>query len=216
MKRSRMGWVTVALMAAVLALGAATWAAAAVGGSHPTAATEPAPLPAGQRVAAGGATPQAPKPTWPPPVQTAEAERQARYATAEAQPRPPKQPEIQVTSCPRPAITPRVGEILGGPPPASRDLLLHNVAGFSVPDGRQYKVFGGASKENPQQGVLVVVEFPRDPCASHNEPVSQVRYRTPMQDGEARLTEVNGVVVTFTTIGGSTGRFNVVTKEFLP
>ncbi len=95
------------------------------------AMASPAPTlgrPWGGTVVATGSTTQVADQPLPPAKQTVAARQQEEQATAAAQPRMPKDPEDRIASCPRPTVAPYVGEIRGGLPPTTRDLLLTNKA----------------------------------------------------------------------------------------
>lgn len=82
-----------------------------------------------------------------------------------------------------------------------------------------YVILAGNRKANPQQGLLIVQRFVRDPCAdaTPNDGTVWTYYDTPFQQGHVQLTGVAGDMVTFITAdGGSTvHRFDFVTRQFL-
>jgi hypothetical protein len=83
----------------------------------------------------------------------------------------------------------------------------------------EYWILAGNRKANPQQGLLIVQRYVRDPCAdaTPNDGTVWTYYDTPFQQGHVQLTGVVGDTVTFTTRdGGSTvHRFDFVTGQFL-
>lgn len=76
-----------------------------------------------------------------------------------------------------------------------------------------YLIIAGSLKNNAQQGVLVVISQPQDPCAQG--PQGQFHtYDSPFQQGALTLTQINGKVVSFTTAAGGTGQFDYLTGQF--
>lgn len=67
---------------------------------------------------------------------------------------------------------------------------------------------------NTQQGVISVYHPVQDTCAHRGQQAEEGVYRTPGQHGAVTLTAIAGPIVQFRTADGTTGSFNVVTKQF--
>lgn len=77
-----------------------------------------------------------------------------------------------------------------------------------------YALSSGASRDNPQQGVIIVTRYVADPCA-HPEQQTETRlYPTPAQHGAVRITGVQGSIVTFHQADGTPGTFEVTTAQY--
>ncbi len=162
----------------------------------------------------------------PPPKQTAEAQEAARVATSEAGPHPPKPSlglatAMEPPSCPWPSPQATYVGPLGpdtGPLPFfTHELDLTSKAVVTV--GRDYyTMWLGASSDYPGQGLIRVVVYAADPCASHRlgttTPSMMTDYLTPK--GPLTVTKVQGSILFYNIEGGGSGRFNFVTGQFLP
>ncbi len=79
-----------------------------------------------------------------------------------------------------------------------------------------YLVFAGWQTSNAQQGMIIVEREATDPCKSDPSSANVITtFLTPYQRGGVTLTTLNGAVVSFTTNGGASGRFNFVTGQFV-
>ncbi len=77
-----------------------------------------------------------------------------------------------------------------------------------------YLLTSGASRDNPQQGIIVVTHYVADPCA-HPEQQTETRpYPAPMQHGAVRITGVQGAIVTLSQADGTPGSFDVTTARY--
>jgi hypothetical protein len=87
---------------------------------------------------------------------------------------------------------------------------------FSAP-GQPTWIQAGAVATDREQGVLFVQEEQLDPCAAALDPalVDQlIAYMTPAKWGGVTLTAISGTSVEFSSEGGVTGSFDVVSHEF--
>ena len=137
-----------------------------------------------------------------------------RQATAKVAPQAPQRPPLAPpNSCP-----------LTLPPTSSISTPVRAVEGVKVVQHRStatvvvgtdlYILDSGALLENPQQGVIVLVHQVGDPCAHPNQQVEEKVYPLPGLHGAVTLTTVQGPVVQFATADGTTGAFDVVTRQF--
>ena len=116
-------------------------------------------------------------------------------------------------SCPNSPVTSGISTTLdaGG-------LHEHIISNATVaPDGGvpfAYIVFAGSLAANPQQGVIIVRRLDHDPCSPDAKGLTTTYYPTQSQQGAVTLTQLDGVVLTFTTAGGGSGHFNVVTDQY--
>jgi len=92
-------------------------------------------------------------------------------------------------------------------------IALTSQAYLSV-GAESYTLSSGSSRDNPQQGVIVVTHFVADPCA-HPEQQTETRlYPTPAQHGAVTITAVQGAIVTFSQADGTLGTFEVPTTQY--
>lgn len=159
----------------------------------------------------------------PPPSKATQVQQEmAAQATAAAKsPHATKQPKQTVASCPEPSggqatIVPRSNI----DPAAARSVNITNGATIPPSQGRpfDYLIIAGALQNNPQQGVLVVIRQPKDPCAQGPQGQTKL-YNSPFQQGALTLTQISGDTVSFTTAAsgtaaGGTGQFNYITGQF--
>ena len=83
-------------------------------------------------------------------------------------------------------------------------------------EGAAYGIDAGALENNPRQGILLVERENMDTCANPTGTGTFRRsYETPLQQGAVTLTKIEGNIVVFSIADGDTGRFNVVTEQFL-
>ncbi len=78
----------------------------------------------------------------------------------------------------------------------------------------EYALSSGALRDNARQGVIVVTHFAADPCAAGSAATTVGRYMMPVMHGAITLTAIRGASVDFTTSDGTSGHFNLVTKQF--
>ncbi len=136
---------------------------------------------------------------------------------ATLQPHAPKLPQPTVASCPMPPgsqteILPR-----SNVDPAQVPLVtISNGAAVASSQNRPfaYLIIAGALKADPQQGVLVVISQPQDPCAQGPQGQFQT-YDAPSRQGALTLTQIAGDVVSFTSAAGDMGQFNYISGQFL-
>lgn len=213
---------SVTIVALLLAACGAPGTAPATGGGTPVV---------GSAVAGGappdtrGATPLATRDAAQPAVRTAiadekkafEATEQADRAAARARPEAEKRPESLPSTCPRgvPAQSTIRPADTAVKAPGVRLAQLTTQATVVVGQ-EQYWLSSGASADNPRQGLIAVVRPVHDACAHPDQRTEAAAYPTPGQHGRVTMTAVDGPVVAFRTADGTTGRFNVVSKQFLP
>jgi hypothetical protein len=77
----------------------------------------------------------------------------------------------------------------------------------------EYIIYAGALAATPQQGIMVVMRTPEDPCKNPTG-ASYGLYRTPYQKGPLTITKINATSVSFSIADGGTGQFNFVTNQF--
>ncbi len=148
--------------------------------------------------------------------QALEARGQAAQAAAEKGPHALKHPELTLPSSCRdttPAKTGidtfRFGPFFGG-------RLIVNYASVISSTGVHYMIYAGAPDDAPQQGLLRVLRDENDPCAPAilGSNSSYLRdYTTPK--GPLKITQIDGDITVYATPDGVTGRFNIVTGQFL-
>jgi hypothetical protein len=169
--------------------------------------------------AGAAAVPQA---THPPAVATNIAEHHAFEATLEAReragaaiaptPDPRNRPTVPA-SCPRKVPAQSLISLPQVQDPGARDLRISTQADVVVgPD--EYALSSGGRKDNPQQGAIVVTQFASNPCVPSSPRTTVGEYAMPTAHGAITLTAVHGELVDFTTADGTTGHFNLVTKQF--
>jgi hypothetical protein len=125
------------------------------------------------------------------------------------------------TVVPQPPVTPPSSCPIGSIPNQIilPDGLVHedttNVAivGPTASVPYKYVIYAGALRENPQQGIMVVMSTPEDPCKNPTGG-TQGTYRTPYQKGALTITKINATSVSFSIADGGTGQFNFVTNQF--
>ncbi len=78
-----------------------------------------------------------------------------------------------------------------------------------------YYLSSGADRDQPPQGLIAVYHPVQDACAQRDQRPENAAYPAPGQHGAITLTAVLGETVTFRAADGTTGRFNVVTKQYL-
>jgi hypothetical protein len=87
-----------------------------------------------------------------------------------------------------------------------------------ISGGVYYYIWFGAPGDYPHQGLIRVLVYSADPCASHRlgttTPSSMTDYRAPK--GPLTVTKVEGAILVYSIAGGGIGRFNVATGQFLP
>lgn len=143
------------------------------------------------------------------------ATRQAiRQATAKVAPQAPQRPPLAPpSSCP---LTLPSASSISTPERAVEGVKVvqHRSTATVVVGTDLYILDSGALLESPQQGVIVLVHQGDDPCAHPGQQVEEKTYPTSGLHGTITLMAVQGPVVQFATADGTTGRFNVVTRQF--
>ena len=76
-----------------------------------------------------------------------------------------------------------------------------------------YTIYAGALAAKPQQGIMVVLRRPEDPCKNPGTE-TLATYKTPYQKGALTITKINVTSVSFSIADGGTGQFNFVTNQF--
>jgi hypothetical protein len=150
----------------------------------------------------------------PAPKQAVLDKLQQQRAAAAAAPHARKHPGARPpTSCPR-KVTPGIYPFRFGPFSGGRNLI--NVASVVTPGGAAYEVYAGATDDDAEQGVLILLSDIGDACAAAagKERPSLHAYQTPTRDGPVTITQVEGTTVVFQAANGTTGRFNVTTAHF--
>lgn len=205
--------LTVALLGCLLLVGVARAALSSIGPTNDHAAAQGLAVPAGVL-----ATPS----DNAAAVATNIAEHQAFEATLEARERATaavaptadsrNRPTIPA-SCPRP--TPAQSLIL--PPhrqdPGARNMTVSTQATVVI-GLDEYAVSSGSLADNRQQGVIVVTHFASDPCSPNGTGTTVTQYTMPASHGAITLTAIRGEVLEFSTSDGTTGQFDLVTKQF--
>jgi len=77
-----------------------------------------------------------------------------------------------------------------------------------------YLLSSGASRDNPQQGVIVVSHYVADPCAHHEQQTETRLYPTPTLHGAVAITAVQGAVIAFRQADGTPGIFDVTMAQY--
>jgi len=92
-----------------------------------------------------------------------------------------------------------------------------NFASAISSGGVPYTIFAGAQDNDVQQGVIFVKEESTDPCAEAAGRLTRLDqdFILPAKTGPVTLTAIEGDFVSFETSGGSKGRFNYTTGEFI-
>ncbi len=149
-----------------------------------------------------------------------------RITTAEAGPqaRKPSSAFATVTepaSCPWPSpqatyVGP-VGPDTGPVPFFASEVNITSKAVLTL--GRDYyTIWLGAPGDRPNQGLIRVLTQSVDPCASHRlgttTPSIMTDYLVPT--GPLTVTKVEGSILFYNIAGGGGGRFNFVTRQFIP
>ena len=125
----------------------------------------------------------------------------------------PRTASTPPASCPRGgAATPL---ILQDPKVEQHSIVIAIASQAQLMVGMEsYLLSSGASRDNPQQGVIVVTHYVADPCA-HPEQQTETRpYPAPSQHGAVRITGVQGALVTFSQADGTPGSFDVTTARY--
>jgi hypothetical protein len=126
---------------------------------------------------------------------------------------------LPMTPAPTPASCPMVTQSSIGPGDGELGVATANIVtnaatiAPSASDPLEYVIYAGASRDKPQQGVLVVFSQPGDPCA-HSGPTSLNTYDTPYQRGALTITAIHVGSVSFSIADGGNGQFNYVTGKF--
>ncbi len=162
----------------------------------------------------------------PPPKQTAEAQEISRVATAQAGPHAPK-PSLgsptstEPPSCPWPGLQATyvgpVGSDTGPVPFFASEVDITSKAVLTLGTDT-YTMWLGAPGDHPNQGLIRLLVQSADPCASHRlgttTPSTMTDYSTPK--GPLTATKIEGNVLFYNIAGGGSGRFNFVTRQFVP
>ncbi len=77
-----------------------------------------------------------------------------------------------------------------------------------------YTLSSGASRDNPQQGTIVVTHYVADPCAHHEQQTETRLYPTPAPHGAVTITAVQGAVIAFRQADGTPGTFDVTMAQY--
>lgn len=94
---------------------------------------------------------------------------------------------------------------------------MTNIAyiGATAQDPYNIEVYAGALGTNPQQGIVIVLRQPENPClAKYANTGSQVTYKTPYQKGALTLTAIQGERVSFNLADGGMGQFDYLTNTY--
>lgn len=131
-------------------------------------------------------------------------------ATRQAPQRPPLAPP---SSCP---LTLPSASSISTPERAVEGVKVvqHRSTATVVVGTDLYLLDSGVLLESPQQGVIVLVHQVNDPCAHPDQQVEEKTYPPSGLHGAVTLAAVQGPVVQFSTADGTTGSFNVVTRQF--
>lgn len=125
-----------------------------------------------------------------------------------------KHPGTPVASCPHAAVTSQVLPL--GYAATDFDQYIKNSA-VATPVEKMpfyYGIYGGARKNNMQQGLIIVMRMDLDPCLPSAAGNKVTYYDTPYQDGAVTLTQLQGDTILFTTTDGKSGSLNFVTGTF--
>lgn len=157
---------------------------------------------------------------WPLEKQALELLERARQERTEAMPRAPKPPEDDLkatpAACPRDLTSFKTGifgpeEVAGFP----GGWTLVNEASVLSASGTPYRIWAGALREDPTQGVLIVLPQAVDPCLAAVTGVPEMQtYTTPFKAGAVTITAVEDDSILFTTAEGVRGRFEYETGLF--
>lgn len=104
--------------------------------------------------------------------------------------------------------------------PFHKDGAFYSTAGAFSSVGDYYMIYAGATRSDPQQGVLYVEVSDRDPCADSPTRAAQYSglkgpFLSPFRQGALTLTQIVGDTVDFTTADGGSGSFNYVSGTYL-
>lgn len=94
-----------------------------------------------------------------------------------------------------------------------QDITNVAIIGATASVPYMYIIWAGALASNPQQGIMVVMSTPEDPCKNPTG-ASYGTYQTPYQKGALTITKINATSVSFSIADGGTGQFNFVTSQF--
>lgn len=151
----------------------------------------------------------------PPSSKQIARQQLAAQATAIShEPHAAKHPQAAVTSCPRPAMTPAVMPPGYGPTDFHQNIVNTATAVPTQGMPYDYMLYAGSLATNPQQGILIIMRFDKDPCKPGASGTFTKVYDTPYQQGALTLTQVSGDTVTFSTATGGIGHFDYVTGQF--
>jgi hypothetical protein len=171
--------------------------------------------------------------TLPPNKQTAVALQARDEATAAAGPRATNEPPDLRPSATEPASCPQATPKATGVVPLQIDRFSNYIGPFNGGDkleskaiaiygGIYYWIWAGASDDNPDLGMLRVMASFADPCVSHRlglqDPSGLNLDYTDyfLANGPLTIIKVEGDILIYSIAGGGSGRFNVVTGQFLP
>jgi len=143
-----------------------------------------------------------------------DATEAANFAPARPHNAPdPRNAPTPPTSCPRGgSATPL---IVRDPRVEQHGIVIAIASQASLSVGQEsYTLSSGASRDNAQQGVIVVAHFVADPCAHPEQQTATRLYPTPAQHGTVTITGVQGAVVTFSQADGMSGTFEVTTGQY--
>lgn len=126
--------------------------------------------------------------------------------------RPPHTPLPTPKSCPRKVEgTSVIIRPLQGIPGVR--IAIATQAGVIVGQ-EQYSLTSGSAGEDRRQGVIYVFHPVYDSCAHPELNDEMGLYPAPTKHGALTMTAIDGVIVTYRTADGTTGQFNVVTKQY--
>jgi hypothetical protein len=110
-----------------------------------------------------------------------------------------------------------MGPDTGAPPFFSSEVNVNSEAIVTV-GNNYYNIWLGAPGDHPNQGLIRVLVLSADPCASRRlgtaMPSMMTDYLTPK--GPLTATKVEGSILFYSIEGGGSGRFNFVTRQFVP
>lgn len=143
-------------------------------------------------------------------------------ATAQAGPHAPKDSSVAPVpadkSCPidTSTIKTQVTGLIHRVPssPIFDEITLLNEATAVGGDGVPYSLWFGVSRADNQQGVIVVWQGVKDPCADGRTSLDPQEYLVPFKGTPSALTRIDASAVTFQDADGGAGRFNYVTRAF--
>jgi len=131
-------------------------------------------------------------------------------------PRAPKNPSLvqQPKNCP---ITYTPGIFPAGIAPGylMNTYHINNNALLVLSSDVVYQVAAGTLWDTPQQGIILVNQIEVDPCA-HSQDYPLLVFRTPGLHGSVTINTIlpSGSAISFSTVDGSTGVFDVVLGQF--